>query len=137
MQHVTAQVSRATMISRTKVLRYRPEKGDNIIVVTGYSAPTSRKPICPKAVQRPKNQRTGCCGSRRRSQRIYLRCPCKNGHVLRRADAKGTCRTATICDSHVFCSARSPLHFQARRSIRRRAARDSDPPACPNRRRRP
>jgi GAF domain-containing protein len=31
MQHVTAQVSRATMISRTKVLRYRPEKGDLLV----------------------------------------------------------------------------------------------------------
>src|ERR1700738_1099877 len=31
MQHVTAQVSRATMISRTKVLRYRPERGDLLV----------------------------------------------------------------------------------------------------------
>jgi two-component sensor histidine kinase/putative methionine-R-sulfoxide reductase with GAF domain len=31
MQHVTAQVSRATMIPRTKVLRYRAEKGDLLI----------------------------------------------------------------------------------------------------------
>jgi hypothetical protein len=34
-------------------------------------------------------------------------------------------------------SARLPLHCQARRSIRRRAARDSGRPAYPNRRRRP
>jgi GAF domain-containing protein len=31
MQHVTAQVSRATMIARTKVLRYRPERGDLLV----------------------------------------------------------------------------------------------------------
>src|ERR1700730_2347139 len=31
MQHVTAQVSRATMITRTKVLRYRTEKGDLLV----------------------------------------------------------------------------------------------------------
>jgi hypothetical protein len=31
MQHVTAQVSRATKIPRTKVLRYRAEKGDLLI----------------------------------------------------------------------------------------------------------
>ena len=31
MQHVTAQISRATMISRTKVLRYRPERGDLLV----------------------------------------------------------------------------------------------------------
>ena len=31
MQHVTAQVSRATMISRAKVLRYRPEIGDLLV----------------------------------------------------------------------------------------------------------
>jgi two-component sensor histidine kinase/putative methionine-R-sulfoxide reductase with GAF domain len=31
MQHVSAQVSRATKITRTKVLRYRPDKGDLLI----------------------------------------------------------------------------------------------------------
>jgi hypothetical protein len=31
MQHVTAQVSQATDITRTKVLRYRPDRGDLLV----------------------------------------------------------------------------------------------------------